>query len=343
MTAQKRGREPAGGSDARTTKQARFTDPAASSTGRDNSAAGSQNSQGYTNSQLPASTQAIDDDEALLIDDRAPYDEGPSYDLYGTHDAKIVGVRYYNGVVTPHELVVLHREPHNQYDPNAIRVNNVMGQQIGHLPRNLVAKLAPYIDNDEIVLEGVLTGEKAFYDCPIKLYFYGPSEPFARGTIENKIKADKLLKATEMKNNRKEAEARRNAMGMKSGTTTGTGLGNTAEATLQKQEQDATLQNLVATSEALESVRSDTFTDALAANEDQLKAMPMAPQPDALKSTLLPYQLQVSFACFGAVPMNYSLCCSLCVQMNLSHGWAAVNFPFFPDRDSSILLMQPLY
>ncbi|KAF7536696.1 hypothetical protein G7054_g4308 [Neopestalotiopsis clavispora] len=292
MTAQKRGREPAGGSDARTTKQARFTDPAASSTGRDNPAAGSQNSQGYTNSQLPASTQAIDDDEALLIDDRAPYDEGPSYDLYGTHDAKIVGVRYYNGVVTPHELVVLHREPHNQYDPNAIRVNNVMGQQIGHLPRNLVAKLAPYIDNDEIVLEGVLTGEKAFYDCPIKLYFYGPSEPFARGTIENKIKADKLLKATEMKNNRKEAEARRNAMGMKSGTTTGTGLGNTAEATLQKQEQDATLQNLVATSEALESVRSDTFTDALAANEDQLKAMPMAPQPDALKSTLLPYQLQ---------------------------------------------------
>lgn len=33
----------------------------------------------------------------------------------------------------------------NQYDSNAIRVDNVLGQQIGHIPRAVAAKLAPYL------------------------------------------------------------------------------------------------------------------------------------------------------------------------------------------------------
>ncbi|KAH8198118.1 hypothetical protein TruAng_007695 [Truncatella angustata] len=291
MVSQKRGHDPTG-SDARSNKQARVSGSTAASISHDGTSASSPSSQAQNDSQFPVSTQIIDDEEADLVD-LTQDDESPSLDLYGTHDAKIVGVRYYDGVVTPHELVLLQREPNNQYDRNAIRVNNVMGQQIGHLPRNLVAKLAPYIDQDHFVLEGVLTGEKGFYDCPIRLYFYGSSEPNTRTALENRIKADKLLKATEMKNNRKEAEARRKAMGMKSGTTTGTGLGNTAEATVQKEEQDTSLQNLVAASEALDSVRTDTFTDTLAIGEDDLAAMPMAQQPGTLKSTLLPYQLQV--------------------------------------------------
>jgi hypothetical protein len=32
-----------------------------------------------------------------------------------------------------------------KYDPNAIRVDNVLGQQIGHIPRTVAAKLAPYL------------------------------------------------------------------------------------------------------------------------------------------------------------------------------------------------------
>lgn len=56
-----------------------------------------------------------------------------------------MGVRYYRGYATPGEHVVLKREPTNQYDRNAIRVDNVMGAQIGHIPRNLAAKLAPYM------------------------------------------------------------------------------------------------------------------------------------------------------------------------------------------------------
>ena len=54
---------------------------------------------------------------------------------------KIVGCRYYNGYISIHEMVVLSREPNNQYDRNAIRVDNVRGNQIGHIPRGVAAKL----------------------------------------------------------------------------------------------------------------------------------------------------------------------------------------------------------
>ncbi len=86
----------------------------------------------------------------------------------GAVDGKIVGLRYYSGFATVGEVVVsffadglmneflnkaadgvffqmIQREPSNPYDANAIRVNNVHGNQIGHIPKNLAAKLAPYM------------------------------------------------------------------------------------------------------------------------------------------------------------------------------------------------------
>jgi len=44
------------------------------------------------------------------------------YERYGVLATKIVGVRYYSGVATVGEMVVLQREPHNPYDANAIQV-----------------------------------------------------------------------------------------------------------------------------------------------------------------------------------------------------------------------------
>ena len=59
--------------------------------------------------------------------------------------AKIVGVRYYRGNATVGERVILKRQPFNQFDRNAIEVDNVMGHQIGHIPRDTAATLAKYI------------------------------------------------------------------------------------------------------------------------------------------------------------------------------------------------------
>lgn len=68
-----------------------------------------------------------------------------NYELYGILETKIVGIRYYNGVATVGEYVLVKREPRNQYDRNAIRIDNVYGAQIGHIPRANAAKLAPLI------------------------------------------------------------------------------------------------------------------------------------------------------------------------------------------------------
>jgi len=44
---------------------------------------------------------------------------------------KIVGVQYYRGIATLDENLLLIREPRNQYDRNAIRVDNVANIQVG--------------------------------------------------------------------------------------------------------------------------------------------------------------------------------------------------------------------
>lgn len=59
-------------------------------------------------------------------------------------------------MVGPGEEVTLVREPHNQYDSNAIQVVNISGTQVGHIPRNVASKLAPLIDRNYVTIEGEL-------------------------------------------------------------------------------------------------------------------------------------------------------------------------------------------
>lgn len=87
--------------------------------------------------------EADEDNEVLDLSQDA--DEGSGWICLGAIDGKIVGIRYYDGLATIGEQVMIRREPGNPYDSNAIRINNVQGNQIGHLPRNLAGKLAPYM------------------------------------------------------------------------------------------------------------------------------------------------------------------------------------------------------
>jgi SWI/SNF-related matrix-associated actin-dependent regulator of chromatin subfamily A3 len=87
----------------------------------------------------------IDCDETEIIDLSHDVDEDIPWVNMGVISGKIVGVRYYNGYATPGEQVMVKREPSNQYDSNAIRIDNVQGTQIGHIPRQLASKLAPYL------------------------------------------------------------------------------------------------------------------------------------------------------------------------------------------------------
>ncbi|KAF9881739.1 hypothetical protein CkaCkLH20_00885 [Colletotrichum karsti] len=227
-----------------------------------------------------------DRDDTELIDlTQAP--DGPQLELYGNLDTKIVGVRYYNGYASQGEVVVCLREPSNPYDRNAIRVCNVMGDQIGHIPRKVAEKLAPYVDNEDIALEGTLTGEKGQFDCPVRLHIFGPSNKEERLQLEDRLKKDKLLKATELKKTKAEAEAQRKMLGIKNAHST-VGLSGPAAPP----EPEVSLEQLTQASQAMQAQSRGDAVKSLVIDEETLAAMPMAEQPAVLEAQLLPYQLQ---------------------------------------------------
>ncbi|KAF5022345.1 hypothetical protein F66182_5594 [Fusarium sp. NRRL 66182] len=243
---------------------------------------------GNSSSQVVPSSTA--DPEYL---DLTQDDEGPAMELYGTFSGKIVGVRYYRGYASPGgtllETVLCRREPNNEHDQNAIRVDNVVGNQIGHLPRKIVEKIAPYVDRGDVVLEAQLAGEKGFYDCPVKLFFYGLSDQQERARIEDSLKRDRLIEATELNNTRKEAEARRKvALGLTNGSST---YGVGSELVIP-QKPEVTMENVLENSEAVEMRKGRDAIKSLAIGEDELEKLPKANQPEQLKAQLLPYQLQ---------------------------------------------------
>lgn len=56
--------------------------------------------------------------------------------------------------VSNHEMVSLEREPWNAYDRNAVCVNNVRGEKVGHIKREMAKALAPIMDKNLARVEG---------------------------------------------------------------------------------------------------------------------------------------------------------------------------------------------
>ncbi|KAI5795352.1 SNF2 family helicase [Peziza echinospora] len=106
----------------------------------------------------------------------------------GSFDIRVVGIRFYTGVTTTGEQVLLLREPNNQYDRNAIRVCNVARQQVGHLPRGAAATLSPLIDNRQIQLEGTVTGPKEVYEMPMRVDVYATAPQASHEQIYNTLR-----------------------------------------------------------------------------------------------------------------------------------------------------------
>ena len=249
--------------------------------------------------------------------------------LYGAMHGKIVGVRYYNGYATNGETVVLRREPHNEYDSNAIKVSNVQGEQIGHLPRGLAAKLARYMDERSLLIEAQLTGEKGFYDCPVELKLYGTNDPDVQQTLMARMRSDKLPIGHASDRKRKEAaaakereriakqaakqakkkgatvvdigadQAMQNSMAeYAAGSSQGSGLG--PGPSMEDILGDSVRFNPRNVEEMVEEYgikEEDLVSNVLMqplcplTNHQQAK-MPQAPQPDTLLTELHPFQLQ---------------------------------------------------
>ncbi|KAJ6110073.1 hypothetical protein N7486_002308 [Penicillium sp. IBT 16267x] len=230
--------------------------------------------------------------------------------LYGNLETKIVGVRFYRGIATPGEYVILKREPQNQYDPNAIRVDNIMGIQVGHIGRGLAAKLAPYMDTKDLRVEGILTGVKGAYDCPVTLPLYGPTDPARKIIVKQKMQKDRLPLREFMDSERKEkqrqkelaaeqkqAEKTARAMALKraaagwqgsdddtmfANLSTPTGLGEVTE----------TMEDLINQSSSFNPREIGQVVESFGQKESDMAKMPMVDTPAGLSTELLPYQKQ---------------------------------------------------
>ncbi|XP_073437165.1 helicase-like transcription factor [Dendrobates tinctorius] len=97
--------------------------------------------------------------------------------LFGVLRGNVVGLRYYTGVVNNNEMVALQREPSNPYDKNAVKVNNVNGEQVGHIRKELAAALAQIMDRKMVRIEGVVPyGAHNVFTMPVNLSFWGKDE-----------------------------------------------------------------------------------------------------------------------------------------------------------------------
>lgn len=125
----------------------------------------------------PAFFPRFESQDIIPPDDFLTSDEELDCVFFGTLRGQVVGLRYYTGVVNNNEMVSLQREPNNPYDKNAIKVNNVNGNQVGHLKRNLAAALAFLMDNKLAQVEGVVPyGANNAFTMPLHMTFWGKEE-----------------------------------------------------------------------------------------------------------------------------------------------------------------------
>ncbi|KAL8666559.1 MAG: hypothetical protein Q9202_001357 [Teloschistes flavicans] len=237
-------------------------------------------------------------------------DEGPDFEqweLYGTMRTKIVGVQYYNGYATNGEYVSVAREPTNQFDPNAIKISNVMRQQIGHIARLDAAKLAPFMDANELLVEGRLSGVKGPYDCPATVKLYGPSNPNVKSFLAHRMR-EKRLPIDGFVARRQDARMKHIEVSRRLQEAQGPATWTTSAATSSRQQPSGSqplrgslrgqqpvvqsMDNIIETSQRISPREIGEVVEKFGTGEEVLSKMAMADQPARLATRMLPYQRQ---------------------------------------------------
>ena len=92
----------------------------------------------------------------------------------GSSEYRIVGLQHYDGRAHPGEYVTLVREPHNPYDRNAIRVDNLRGEKVGHIKRQSAELLSRVMDNrgKKIRIDASILDNGCAYWSPVRLEFF---------------------------------------------------------------------------------------------------------------------------------------------------------------------------
>ncbi|KAL8948423.1 MAG: hypothetical protein Q9222_005389 [Ikaeria aurantiellina] len=265
-----------------------------------------------TQSQRDAWLEEQDANDTIVLtqEGNGGEDDTEEYEIYGTLQTKIVGIQYYTGCATVGEFVSVRREPANQYDSNAIRISNVMQDQIGHIPRRMAAKLAPYMDSGYLLIEGSISGPKGVYDCPIDLKLFGSSDRESKENLVDRMRRDKLpldaiVKRAKEDKKKQVEDLKRMKAAQKSGrVATGSGKqwelnSSQSQYTSSSQPGDTepsqTMDDIIETSQRFNPREMGEVVEKFGTGEEALSKMPMAEFPSRLSTKLLPYQRQALF------------------------------------------------
>ncbi|KAK5941852.1 hypothetical protein PMZ80_005803 [Knufia obscura] len=255
--------------------------------------------------------RSVEDDISRSIDLTQDDDDEDAYEnrqLYGILNTSIVGIRYYDGSATIGEYVMVRREPGNPYDRNAIRIDNVRRQQIGHIGRDMAAKLAPFMDSGDLLVEGALTGVKGDFKCPIGLKLFGTAsnpEKWALRSrmIEVKLPVQELNKAESARQRKQKELEKQQAAREKAaskmrkqgnvvydnvGPSRYSNLGSDGDGTTASQDIGTLLSNTA----TFNPRDVQNAVSRLAHGEDDLAKMKLTDHPEQLATQLLPYQSQ---------------------------------------------------
>jgi SWI/SNF-related matrix-associated actin-dependent regulator of chromatin subfamily A3 len=194
----------------------------------------------------------------------------------------------------------------------------VAGNQIGHIPRRIAAKVGPFMDDRSLHVECELTGEIQTFDCPVVLRLFGADPASEKGRLlQERMKQERIpttaLKAAqqaekqrekerkEAEKRQKQEEKRRLAEARRAAAAGGTGSGARIPTGSQhgfvNQSQagpsaQPIMDDILQASERFNPRDIGRSADECGAKEEVLKNMPLAQQPKSIKTTMLPYQLQ---------------------------------------------------
>lgn len=272
-----------------------------------------------------AATQELEEDASGEIEITEDFDDDvyTGYELYGILNTKVVGIRFYNGRFGVGEYVKVKREPRNPYDRNAIRIDNVMNDQIGHIGREMAARLAGLMDSQQLLVEAAITGTKSDFTVPIALKLFGTSQPGPKAVLKEQMQHLRLpvtdlvraerergKREKELENQRKNREKRERELEMqrKAREKALAAMKRSGGTVIDEMSQNPryTSQGMLGSQREIIPAMDQLLTDTATFNprdvqgvvkqwnsgEDALSAMPMADQPHAMNTILLPYQRQ---------------------------------------------------
>lgn len=163
-------------------------------------------------------------------------------------------------------------------------------------------------DSRELLVEGILTGPKGYYDCPVLLNLFGTSEAIKKDDLKKRMQQDKLpvsklvqtdrdaaKKAKDQAMERKKAEKHARAMALGKAAQQFQANDNSMFANLSVPTglgTNESLEELLSQSSSFNPREVGQVVESFGQKEADLAKMPMADSPEGLSTQLLPYQRQ---------------------------------------------------